>query len=91
MTEQLKQQKRKTLKNRYEPLYGLEILHLLAVKDGYNFCSFASKSIPTAGSETLKIEKCKQLINHEVNKVIIHRDYRITVCTDKGYIQYLKL
>jgi hypothetical protein len=86
-----KQDKIKTLKNRYEPLYGLKILHLLAVEDGYNFCCFASKSIPRQGSETVKMEHIKQLIDHEVKKVIIHKDYRITVFTDKGNIQYLKL
>ena len=83
--------KRQYLRNRYLPQYGLEILHLLMVKDKFTHCSFAQNSTPSLGSETKPIENCTQPINHEVNKITIHNYFRITLYTDKGNVQYLKL
>jgi len=42
---------RRHLKNKYNSLYSLEVLHLPLQKYGYLYLSFAEKSIPTAGSE----------------------------------------
>ena len=81
---------RRYLKNRYNPAYGLEVLHLLLKSDNYLYCSFANKSIPTAGSHTMRIEQCKQPIPHEVKKVMIHKDFSVTLFTEKGNIKYTK-
>lgn len=83
--------RRKFLKNRYEPLYGLLILHLLLKNDGYKMVSFAENSIPTAGSQTYSIEKCNPIFHFEIDKVIIHKDLNVTIKTkEKGYCKYLK-
>ena len=81
---------RRHLKNRYNISYGLEVLHLLLKKDGYLFLSFAEKSIPTAGSHTLRIEQCNQPNPQEVKKVTIHKDFSVTLFTEKGNIKYTK-
>jgi len=82
----------KAKKLKYLDLYGLIVLHKMAEKDGYNFCSFATNSIPTAGSETHPIKNCSQLMHHDITKVVIHRkEDKITLCTKVGNIQYLKL
>ena len=83
--------KRKYKKARYEPLYGLEILHLLAKEDGYKLVSFCENSIPTPGSQTFAIEKANPKHNFKVERVIIHKDLNITIKTkDKGFVKYLK-
>lgn len=82
--------RKRYLKNRYNPSYGLEVLYLLLKQDGYLYCSFANKSIPTAGSHTLRIEQCNQPIPHEVKKVMIHNDFSVTLFTEKGNVKYTK-
>ena len=82
--------RKRYFKNRYNPVYGLEVLHLLLEKDGYLYLSFANKSIPTAGSHTLRIEQCNQPKPHEVKKVTIHKDFSVTLFTEKGNIKYTK-
>ena len=81
---------RRYLKNRYNPAYGLEVLHLLLEKDGYLYLSFAEKSIPSAGSHTLRIEQCNQPKPHEVKKVTIHNDFSVTLFTENGNVKYTK-
>ena len=82
--------RKRYLKNRYNPAYGLEVLHLLLKSDNYLYCSFANKSIPTAGSHTIRIEKLNEPISHEVKKVMIHKDFSVTLFTDNGNIKYTK-
>ena len=81
---------RRHLKNKYNPSYGLEVLHLLLKSDNYLYCSFSNKSIPTAGSHTLRIEQCNQPHPQEVKKVTIHKDFSVTLFTEKGNIKYTK-
>jgi len=71
----------------YADLYGYNTTTLL-LKQKYSFVSFAKKSIPTAGSMT----KCSSLLLYNdytsINKVILHKNNRVTLKTNLGFLQF---
>ena len=82
----------KEKKQTYLNLYGLDVLHLMLTKNGYNYYSFANKSIPTQGSPTYKINDYSTPLQKDVEKVIVHtKEDKITLLTNSGNVQYLKL
>jgi hypothetical protein len=88
--EYRRKQIRNYKKKRYAPVYGLEIIHLLLKKDGYKLVSFCPNSIPTPGSDTVKIEEANPVHNFEIEKVIVHKDLSVTIkVKNKGFVKFL--
>jgi hypothetical protein len=72
---------------KYFDLYDYETI-LTALKNKYNFVSFCKKSIPKNGSLTFKTDKINVLSDAKIENVILHRNQRITLKTNHGFIQF---
>lgn len=69
-------------------LYGNQVL--FSVLKQYPFVSWCDKSIPKLGSpvrlaKDISMQKAKDL---KIERLILHRDYKTTIVTDKGVYQF---
>ena len=69
----------------------VETVRLTLMEQGFKFCSFREKSIPSTKydpTDRLEILVLDPLAI--INKTINHRDGSITVATDIGYVRFIK-
>jgi hypothetical protein len=72
---------------KYSDLYDYETI-VTDLKNKYNFVSFCKKSIPKNGSLTFKTDRINVLSDAKIENVILHRNQRITLKTNHGFIQF---
>ena len=72
---------------KYATLYGY-LVTILQLKKIYTFVSYAEKSIPTAGSQTLTTDKLKEDTSILLENVILHKNNNITLKTNFGYLKF---
>ena len=73
---------------KYYDLYSSETI-LAALKNNYYFVSLDAKTIPTNGSSTFKSSNLKSDIFIKIEKVIIHKNNRLTLKTENfGFLQF---
>ena len=72
---------------KYFDVYGYEVV-LTDIKNRYFFVSFSKNSIPTNGSMTLKTDKINVLSDAKIENVILHRNNKITLKTNYGFMQF---
>ena len=72
---------------KYFDVYGYQVI-LTDIKKRYYFVSFSKKSIPTPGSMTLKTDKINVLSDAKIENVILHKNNKITLKTNYGFMQF---
>lgn len=76
----------KEIKN-YFDLYGYEVV-LIDLKAKFHFVSFCKSSIPRLGSMTLPTNRINVLSDTTIEKVIIHKNNKVTIKSNYGYLQF---
>lgn len=71
---------------KYIDLYGDDLFFDL-LKDTFSFFSFRKKSVPNLGSNTFPVN-CLKIKDCKIVKIIFHKTKKITVQTDKAFIQF---
>ncbi len=72
---------------KYFDLYDYETI-LTDLKNKYYFVSFCKKSVPKNGSLAFKTDRINVLSDAKIENVILHRNQRISIKTNYGFIQF---
>lgn len=71
----------------YAKQYGYEII-VLVLKNRYTFVSWCPNSIPKNGSMTKHTKFLKSNADATIKNVILHRNKKLTLKTNKGFLQF---